>query len=339
MPVYNGEKYLQESIESILNQTFTNFEFIIIDDGSTDNSLGIINQYAANDPRLIVISRENRNVARTLNEIILLSKGIWIARMDQDDISLPNRFDLQLSWLKNTNADICGSWIKLFGTSDKRTIRYPEADSSIKAEMLFRTPFAHPTTFMRRERLAELMYSEDGWQAEDYDLWVRAANAGWIMTNIQEPLLFYRQHKNQISSKYHEKQKKLSNTIKKRYWEQYNFQFNLSKDIIDVIVESRPLDIKDIPIIYNLFDVMMRDKKIENQDVFFKNITRYFFTIAPYVKNVTSQWIKLNYIYRNKKLISSLTIIVALKLISFFNIKSDGRVFNFFKKIYNNLIK
>ena len=91
LPVYNGEKYLKESIESILNQTYTNFEFIIIDDGSKDSSLEIIKEYEKEDERIIVISRENKGLVASLNEGIATAKGKYIARMDADDVSLSER--------------------------------------------------------------------------------------------------------------------------------------------------------------------------------------------------------------------------------------------------------
>src|SRR6185369_4386478 len=118
LPVYNGEKYLAEAIDSILGQTLTDFELIIIDDGSTDNSLAILKQYKQRDNRIRLIARENRNLATTLNDLIDLAQGEWVARMDQDDIALPHRFEKQLQWLEQTGADICGSSIRFFGTSD-----------------------------------------------------------------------------------------------------------------------------------------------------------------------------------------------------------------------------
>ena len=101
LPVYNAQKYLEEAIESIINQTYTNFEFIIIDDGSGDNSLNIINKYQKQDSRILVITRENKGLVYTLNEGINQAKGKYIARMDADDISLSNRFEKQIELLEN----------------------------------------------------------------------------------------------------------------------------------------------------------------------------------------------------------------------------------------------
>ena len=108
MPVYNGELYLAQAIDSILNQTYKNFEFIILNDGSNDNSLNIINDYQKEDDRIVLISRENKGLVYSLNEGIEKSKGKYIARMDADDICLPMRFEKQIELMENENLDICG---------------------------------------------------------------------------------------------------------------------------------------------------------------------------------------------------------------------------------------
>ena len=200
LPVYNGEKYLVEAIDSIREQTFKNFELLIIDDGSTDNSLAILKSYQRLDQRIQLIARENRNLATTLNDLIDLSQGEWIVRMDQDDISLPNRIERQLEWLEQTGADICGSWVELFGISHKYILKHSQTDQSIKAELLFGAPFAHPSVIMRSALAKKLRYDKIWEMAEDYDLWERAAHSGWKMTNVQEVLLLYRQHAKQITN-------------------------------------------------------------------------------------------------------------------------------------------
>lgn len=116
MPVYNSEKYLKESIESILNQSYSDLEFIIINDGSTDNSFKIIKEYAKLDKRINVISRENKGIVYSLNEAIRLAKGEYIARMDADDISAPKRIEKQISFLKShRDIDILGTQVKVVG--------------------------------------------------------------------------------------------------------------------------------------------------------------------------------------------------------------------------------
>ena len=193
LSVYNGEQYLSESIESILNQSYRDFEFIIIDDGSSDKSLEIIRSY--NDKRIVVISRENRGLIASLNEGILKSKGKYIARMDADDISLPTRFEEQVEFLeKNSKVGLCGTAV--IGFSDKGDESpwiLSQKSKTIKSQMLFSSSLAHPTVMMRRELIVkhQLFYDENFKYAEDFELWTRFANVTEL-ANLKTPLLRYR---------------------------------------------------------------------------------------------------------------------------------------------------
>ena len=110
MPVYNGEKFLKEAIESILSQTFTDFEFIIVNDGSIDSSLKIIREYANRDSRIKIIDQKNTGIIGALNNALKASKGTYIARMDSDDISNPDRLKKQIEYIEKENAYLCGTW-------------------------------------------------------------------------------------------------------------------------------------------------------------------------------------------------------------------------------------
>ncbi|WP_323586982.1 glycosyltransferase family 2 protein [Aliarcobacter butzleri] len=195
LPVYNGEKYLKEAIESILNQTYTNFEFIIIDDGSKDSSLEIIKEYEKEDERIVAVSRENKGLIATLNEGIEKAKGKYIARMDQDDISLPNRFEEQLKIMENDKEIVvCGSWINVFGENRKEKIsKYFQYDKEIKANLIMSCCFAHPSVMMRRDAFLDnnIWYDENFKNAEDYHLWTQLARVGKFY-NIPKVLLNYR---------------------------------------------------------------------------------------------------------------------------------------------------
>jgi len=201
MPVYNGEEFLGEAIQSILSQTFQNFELIIINDGSTDNTLSIIKEFQKKDNRIILISRGNMGLIYSLNEGIEKSKGAYIARMDADDISLKSRLDKQLEFMKDNNVDICGSNVQLFnGGGDIKLWQYPILDQDIKFSLLFSCAFAHPSVVIRREVFSSLKYKNYK-NAEDYKLWVDAALSGFRMGNINKTLLKYRFHKGQVSYK------------------------------------------------------------------------------------------------------------------------------------------
>lgn len=194
MPVFNAEKYLISSIESILNQTYLNFEFIIINDGSTDNSLEIIKQYKAKDDRIVIVSRENKGLSFSLNEGILLSKGKYIARMDADDISLENRLQKQVGFMEN-NLDIgvCGSWIKIFEDEiDGHIWKLPYSDDECKVVLFVGCCFAHPTVMIRKNILDTYGVQYKKHLAEDYGMWVCLSKITKF-ANMQEVLLLYRQ--------------------------------------------------------------------------------------------------------------------------------------------------
>jgi glycosyltransferase involved in cell wall biosynthesis len=207
MPVYNAEKYLDKSIQSIINQTYKNFEFIIIDDGSTDNSLIIINQFSNNDQRIIVITRENKGLVFSLNEGISRAKGKYIARMDADDISILNRFELQVDYLESNNDVIaCGGQLTTFSDENSKInkVSYPTSIIQSNARLLFSVSIAHPAAMMKRSVLSEIMtddgyiYDEKYKCIEDYDLWSRLIKYG-SFNNLNEVVLKYRIDNNGMS--------------------------------------------------------------------------------------------------------------------------------------------
>lgn len=155
MPVYNAELYLDEAIQSITNQTYKKFEFIIINDGSTDKSLEIIKKYKDEYSRIVLISRENKGLVFSLNEGISKAKGKYIARMDADDISLSTRLEEQVAFMEeNQEIGVCGSWVEVFGDNRKNTIwKMPKSNEELKTRLLFSVPVAHPSVMMRKEIL------------------------------------------------------------------------------------------------------------------------------------------------------------------------------------------
>jgi glycosyltransferase involved in cell wall biosynthesis len=199
MPVYNSEKYVAEAIESVLNQTYKNFEFIIINDASTDNSLKIIKKYAKKDKRIIVRSnKKNLKICKTLNRGINLTKGKYIARMDSDDISLSTRFEKQVGFLeKNMEIGIVGAYIELFEDDGEISgiRKYSDNDLELRKKIFFYSPFAHPVVMMRKEVFLKTGgYMEVDFPSEDLNLWFRIGEY-CKFSNIQEVLLRYRYHK------------------------------------------------------------------------------------------------------------------------------------------------
>lgn len=200
MPVYNSQQYLSEAIESILNQTFSNFEFIIINDGSTDKSEEIILSYT--DKRIVYIKNAtNLQIVESLNKGLSIAKGKYIARMDADDISLPQRLKKQFLFMeKNPNIAVLGSWYETFGDSHE-IFRPLPSDCEIKTKLLFDSPFSHPTVMFRASSLMHFSYTNQYNKAEDYALWI-SMSPTCTFANLPEVLLMYRYHQNQTMKQY-----------------------------------------------------------------------------------------------------------------------------------------
>lgn len=202
MPAYNAEKYIGEAIDSVLSQTFQDFELVIVDDGSTDSTLEVVAQFK--DERLVLVKNDkNSGRVAAANCAISKSKGAYLARMDADDVSEPNRLAMQVNYLdRNPSVVVCGSWGYVVGDRDFRIC--PSSDSDcIKAGMLFQNEFIHSSVVMRAGTLKDysLAYrslNADGF-AEDYDLLMRLCLLGDVH-NIPEFLVGYRRHADQISA-------------------------------------------------------------------------------------------------------------------------------------------
>ena len=213
---YNSENFIKEAIDSVLSQTFTDFEFIIINDASTDSTESIIKSY--DDPRIKLIKNDkNIGLTKSLNIGIELAKGKYIARMDADDISFPERFQKQFDFMEqNPDIDVCGSWYELFGERNG-IINTPENDRDIKDILFFKNCIAHPTVIMRKETLDKYFVKyDDGFPcSQDYELWCRVADR-FKFANIPEVLLKYRVHKEQIGTAKRKEQDVYADKIKKK---------------------------------------------------------------------------------------------------------------------------
>src|SRR5690625_3522873 len=181
MPVYNGEKFLRESIDSILNQTFTDFEFVIVNDGSTDTTVEIINSY--NDQRIKLISQPNRGVSNALNTGLKHAVEKYIVRMDADDISHPTRIEKQYNFIKNNpEYKIIGSDANYITEDKEFFYRYHSpayTHEEISEKIITHCTFLHPSVMYVKEDIIALGgYHEDAWGFEDHFLWARFIKAG-----------------------------------------------------------------------------------------------------------------------------------------------------------------
>lgn len=204
MPVYNAERYVAQAVESILNQTFRDFEFLIIDDGSTDRSLSILKRYAAQDARICLVSRSNAGYVSALNEMLGQSRGKYIARMDADDVALPDRFQHQISFLEQHPGVVCvGGAFELIDHKGRFLIalKIGTTDAEIQqAALAGHGSICHPTAVMRRSALLKIGgYDESLMPAEDVDLWLKLGEVGQL-ANLEKPVLRYRLHPHSVSA-------------------------------------------------------------------------------------------------------------------------------------------
>lgn len=202
MSVFNGQSYLSEAIESILNQTFREYEFLIIDDGSTDKTPEILAEYASHDERIRVHRHENKGRAASLNIGIALSRAPYIARMDADDVALPNRLKDQIEYLdRHPDVGVLGGAFDLTSANGRflKTVRYPSDDSELRLLILIDNPICHPAAIMRKDvALASGGYRKVFLDADDYDLWLRMSERSKL-ANLEKCVLRYRIHSNQVS--------------------------------------------------------------------------------------------------------------------------------------------
>ena len=196
---YNDEKYIYKAVKSILDQTFENFEFIIINDGSTDRTLEILKQF--DDKRIILIDKPNTGLTDSLNLGVSKAKSNWIARMDGDDISIKTRFEEQIKYIKEDVA-VIGTQCKFIDEEGNQiaTVSLPLTHNEIlKKGTSFRTMFIHPSVLINKELLLKSGGYDDYLDsAEDLDLWLKLSHYGKLV-NIDSVLLKYRKHQNQIS--------------------------------------------------------------------------------------------------------------------------------------------
>ncbi len=333
LPVYNGGAYLEDAIESILNQTFTNFEFIIIDDGSTDSSLQVIQKYEKRDSRIRLVTRENRGLVSTLNELVDMASGVWVARMDSDDIALPARFERQMAWLEKTGADVCGSWVRRFGTTDQRIVRKHQSDAAIKTELLFGSPFVHPSVIIRSSLIKKFPFDATWVKAEDYDLWIRAAEAGWKMTNVPEVLLHYRVHSAQVSTSAAELQQLQGQKLRRGYWYFVFNSMNLDNKSIDDTLKifNIPLFEIDMNAVEASFLALLRHSQDESRDIIFSHATRLYYRAAASCRDIVSRWGNLNQELGRG---AGGTTKMKLALFRLFRIREGTFLFRCFKMLY-----
>lgn len=223
MPVYNAESYVAEAVESILAQTFTDFEFLITDDGSRDRSLKILQAYASRDARIRLISQENRGLIHTLNQMVGLARGEFLARMDADDISTPTRFAGQVAFLQQHPEVVCvGGAFEIIDPKG-RTVSLatmPEEHNEIQARLLAgSTIINHPCAMIRKTALLKIGgYDASMVTVEDLDMLLRLGEVG-MLANLKDVVLKYRFHRKSVSAENILYQREMAQEACKRAWQ------------------------------------------------------------------------------------------------------------------------
>ncbi len=255
LPVYNGGPFLRETLEALLGQSLGDFELIIINDGSTDDSEAIILSFS--DPRIRYLPQTNQGFIASLNRGIAVAKGKYIARIDADDVCLPDRFAQQASLLNDRpHVSVVGCFITFIDENGKETGIWPEDRATVTNKDIRRALphfncIAHPGVMARAEVFREYPYRASQKHIEDYDLWLRLAGDGKVMEKLPVPLLLYRVHsgsvtvsvikKNNIFLRhFHCKRRYLALRISQGKWSMFDFHvlMGMCGDAVTAMVKS-----------------------------------------------------------------------------------------------------
>lgn len=314
MSAYNASAYLREAIDSILGQTYSHFEFIIINDGSSDETESIIHSYT--DKRIVYTKNEtNLGLIASLNKGLKLAKGEFIARMDADDIALENRLSEQVRVFGNyPKAVIIGS--DYYSLSKNKLSTHTNKDDSdyLKAVLMFSTCFCHPTVMMRNIfKKVDIEYRKEYVHAEDYKMWTDLVKQGEFH-NVNQPLLKYRSHDSQIGAKYHEAQLLISARIRNEYLNELGFKLSNEEIRVLNIIGNNVFITSGV--LLKRIEVVLLKLKSENERVNVFNVNSFniflnkFWTdscgytnlgLTAYKVYSKSQLSKLNRVSRNDK--------------------------------------
>jgi glycosyltransferase involved in cell wall biosynthesis len=276
MSVYNGSLYLREAVESILNQTFRDCEFIILDDGSTDSTWDILADYAQRDQRIVLLRNEkNIGLTKSLNKGLQRVRGKYIARQDGDDVSLPERLATQIAYLRShADVGLLGTAYYIADCQGRHAgiYRPPQTDTEIRWKMLFHNAFCHTSVVFRRElfEAGDAFYNEDLPYSQDYNLWdqllkrTRAAN-------LPTPLVAFRMHESSIAVMRSEEQQRIATAIAARQIDTLMPQPPLSEQEVNTLrvwykTFPKRLNHQDVALCLVLFQILGEFEKQKNLD-------------------------------------------------------------------------
>jgi glycosyltransferase involved in cell wall biosynthesis len=282
MPVYNAQKFLAEALNSILNQTYSDFILFVIDDGSTDASAEIIEYYKKLDSRIVSFSQNNKGLIKTLNQYFEAVETPYIARMDADDISLPQRFERQIAFLeKHKEIGIVGTGLKYMNETLTKTLEeanFPDSHAKILWKMLYTTGVPHAPVMLRKEIFSKVGgYSEHAKYIEDYDFFHRAKQLTQF-ANIQETLYVYRKNEQSVSHKFSS--------------EQADNHYKLSKKVIRTIIPKATDDFVSF-LKYDHVNKNTDPKQIYSfLEILYQNFTKNYTLTKDDKRFIKNDWIK-----------------------------------------------
>ena len=244
MPAYNAEQYAAPAIESILSQTFADFELIIIDDGSTDNTAAVIEGFSERDSRIRTFHQPNSGAAATMNRGCALATGKYIARMDADDLSHPQRLKRQVEFLESRpDIDICGTWMRTFEGKKETVMRFPTDPDLAKSMLLFQLSIVGCSIMFTKEmRLKTGVRNRSGFGATDDYLFVVECSRTSRIASVTEPLYFYRIHPGQVTIREKDREARFSREIRLMQLEQLGLHPDADElDLHDAISCWQPI--------------------------------------------------------------------------------------------------
>lgn len=312
MPCYNSEKYIGQAIESILGQKYTDFKLIIIDDGSTDNSVEVINKYAAEDTRIRLLKNGvNRGIVFTRNRGLEECQCDYMALMDSDDVAAPERLEKEVAFLDEHKEVIAvGGLYQLMDESGKlqpEKLKLTESDEEIRARMLFANVMANGTVLLRKEKIdqANIRYREHLHASEDYLFWCEVLNVGKIC-NIGEIFQYYRLHENSLEyrSEREEKDYKKQGILDiKRYilrQQDYHLEKTEEELFVHILTDSEEcenLSKEKRKILKTVLDKLreqVAEKNDKYKEIFNEELERYvIYTRSPFIRKVYYKWLLL----------------------------------------------
>lgn len=270
---YNGEKYIKECIDSILSQTYRNFEIIIVDDQSTDKTVDIVKGYMSNDARIRLYQNLEHNHSAALNYGISMATGTYIARIDQDDLMTTERLEQQVAYMEqNPDCIVCASWFKTFGSCIQECRSYSGRIQNSLISFLLGNLIANPTSMIRLGFLREkvICYNKQYHYAEDYDFWVSCALAGATFDVIPDFLVNYRIHEGQASSKHFSEQAAEALEIQNRLLNsliERNMFTNDQKVVLEGLSVLNQKDLVSPQTIFNLsYEILINEKNKGGKD-------------------------------------------------------------------------